>query len=79
MKHDNATTQTFRRGDHVRLSGLRYGTYDGEIGRVVGDLAPVKGHPAYAVDMGDVVVAALEADMSAAEPPKDRQIPRWEA
>ena len=31
MKHDNATTQTFRRGSYVRLSGLCYGTYDGEI------------------------------------------------
>ena len=78
MKHDNATTQTFRRGSYVRLSGLCYGTYDGEIGRVVGDLAPVKGKTAYAVNMGDVVIAALEADMSAAEPPKGRRIPRWE-
>ena len=78
MKHDNATTPTFRRGSYVRLSGLCYGTYDGEIGRVVGDLAPVKGHPAYAVNMGDVVIAALEADMSAAEPPKGRRIPSWE-
>ena len=79
MKHDNATTQTFRCGSYVRLSGLCYGTYDGEIGRVVGDLAPVKGKTAYAVNMGDVVLAALEADMSAADPPKGRQIPRWEA
>ena len=79
MTENKSTTQTFRRGTYVRLSGLCYGTYDGEIGRVVGDLAPVKGKSAYAVNMGDVVIAALEADMSAAEPPKGRQIPRWEA
>ena len=79
MKHDNATTPTSRRGSYVRLSGLCYGSHANEIGRVVGDLAPVKGHPAYAANMGDVVIAALEADMSAAEPPKGQQIPRWEA
>ena len=79
MADNKSTTQTFRRGSYVRLSGICYGTYDGEIGRVVGDLAPVKGKTAYAVNMGDVVIAALEADMSAAEPPKGRQIPRWEA
>ncbi len=79
MTANKSTTQTFRRGDHVRLSGLRYGTYDGEVGRVVGDTAPVKGRPAYAVDVGGMVLVALEADMSAAEPLKGRQIPRWGA
>ena len=69
---------TIERGAYVRISGVEYGTYDGEIGRVYGDLAPVKGEPAYGVDMGDVVIAALQKDLTVVENPKAKRINRFE-
>ncbi len=69
-----------KRGDYVRVSGIEYGSYDGEIGRIYGDIAPVKGKSAYAVDMGDVVIAAREKDLEVVDnPSKGRRIPRWKA
>ena len=67
-----------KRGDYVKVSGLQYGSYDGEIGRVSGDLAPFKGKAAYAVDMGDVVIAALEEDLTVTEKPGSKRIKRAE-
>lgn len=69
-----------KKGDYVRVSGVEYGTFDGEIGRLYGDVAPVKGKPAWAVDMGDVVIAALEEDLTVTEKPsKGRRLQRWQA
>lgn len=65
-----------KKGDYVRVSGVEYGTFDGEIGRLYGDVAPVKGKPAWAVDMGDVVIAALETDLTVVDNPKSRKLPR---
>lgn len=58
---------TIERGAYVRVTGVQYGSYDGEVGRVYGDLAPVKGEPAYGVDMGDILIAALEKDLTVVE------------
>lgn len=68
-----------KRGDYVRVSGIKYGSYDGEIGRIYGDIAPVKGKPAYAVDMGGVVIAALEKDLTVVDNPKARKLKRADA
>ena len=69
-----------KKGDYVRVSGIEYGSYDGEIGRIYGDIAPVKGKPAYAVDVGGMVIAAREQDLEVVyKPTKGRQIPRWQA
>ena len=70
-----------KRGDYVRVSGIEYGSYDGEIGRIYGDVAPVKGKPAWAVDMGDsrensTVIAALETHLTVVDNPKSRKLPR---
>lgn len=62
-----------KKGDYVRVSGIEYGTFDGEIGRLYGDVAPVKGKPAYAVDMGGMVIAALEEDLTVVDNPKSRK------
>lgn len=69
-----------KRGDYVRVSGFNYGSYDGEVGRIYGDVAPVKGKPAYAVDMGGMVIAVLEEDLTVTEKPsKGRRLQRWHA
>lgn len=69
-----------KKGDYVRVSGIEYGSYDGEIGRIYGDVAPVKGKPAWAVDMGGMVIAVLEEDLTVAEKPsKGRRLQRWQA
>lgn len=69
-------TNSIERGTRVRVSGEAYGSYDGEVGRVVGDIAPCKGKPAYAVDMGDVVIGALEEDLTVVEAKGAKRITR---
>lgn len=65
----------FQVGDHVLLSGTRYGHYDGEVGRVSGAATAVKGRVTYPVDMGDgMVLTACEADMQ-----RVKTIPRGKA
>ena len=78
MQGARGTRATIERGAYVRLSGVKYESYDGEIGRVYGDLAPVKGEPAYGVDMGDVVIAALQKDLTVVENPKAKRGKRTE-
>ncbi len=68
-----------KRGEYVRVNGIRYDSYDGEVGRVSGDIAPIKGKPACAVDMGDMVISALEEDLTVVENPKARRLPRVRA
>ena len=67
---------TIERGSYVRVSGEKYGSYDGEVGRVYGDLNPVRGEPAYGVDMGGMVIAALQKDLTVVESPKAKRIRR---
>lgn len=76
MQGARGTRATIERGAYVRVSSVKYGTYDGEIGRVYGDLAPVKGEPAYGVDMGEVLIAALQKDLTVVEGPKSKRIKR---
>lgn len=74
MQGARGTRATFERGAYVRLSGVKYESYDGEIGRVYGDLAPVKGEPAYGVEMMDgMLIAALQKDLTVAENPKEKR------
>ena len=61
------------------MSGIEYGSYDGKIGRIYGDIAPVKGKPARAVDMGDIVISALETDLAVVENPKACKLKRSDA
>ena len=60
-----------RKGDFVRVSGIRYGSYDGEIGRVYGPAGRIKGKTTYAVDMGGTVITVLETDLTVEELKKD--------
>ena len=76
MQGARGTRATIERGAYVRVSGVKYGTYDGEVGRVYGDLAPVKGEPAYGVDMGDMLIAALQKDLTVVENPKAKRVKR---
>ena len=71
-------TGSIKRGEYVRVSGIKYGSYDGEIGRVYGDLAPVKGEPAYCVDVGGMAITVLQKDLTVVENPKARKIKRFE-
>jgi hypothetical protein len=68
-----------KRGEYFRVSGEKYGSYDGEIGCVYGDTTPIKGKPAVGVDMGDVLIAALEEDCTVVDNPKAKKIKRVEA
>ena len=69
-------TERIERGARVRVSGEAYGSYDGEVGRVFGDIAPCKGKPAYAVDMGDVVIGVLQKDLTVVEAKGAKRITR---
>ena len=68
------------RGSYVRLHGAVYEGYDGEVGRVYGQISPYKGQKAWAVEMrGTMVICALEKDMSEEEPTKVKRMTRWGA
>lgn len=65
--------QHFKKGDHVEVRGTMYGSYDGEIGRIYGDVAPCQGEEAFDVDMrGEAVIVALAKDLRLCEPPKGK-------
>lgn len=66
----------FKRGDHVEVRGTMYGRYDGEIGRICGDVAPRRGEEAFAVDMrGEAVIVALAKDLKLVEAPMGKGKP----
>ena len=60
-------TGSIKRGEYVRVSGIKYG-----------DMAPVKGEPAYCVDVGGMVITVLQKDLAVVENPKVRKIKRFE-